>query len=498
MKKLSALALAAILAAMAIPAFAASPVEFKGYLKVFHESLSNFTKSDNAGFGGRVPGFGLDRDNFFENKFQIAITFRPNDQVSVFWQLRGPNYQRWGNVVDGRAAFNIYTRALYGEAIFPWGTLRAGRIVNGLAGTGNGLTTLGYTPYWGSEFLYAKPFDGPSPVDSLTYTNKWDNGFGLAAYYVKQNSYYGVGAGNYPSNSFAFPTYYFKDNDNDIFGIEGSYEWEGGGGVLGVSYQRDMTNPSVDSSYAIFLNPALVQAWGPFAIHFEGKIGWGSQTISRDFSSIGPTADNKFKSNGLGLYLDGVYSYETGDIAFASFYVSGTGFNGDGTVKRERRDLVSLGDFAPFLVAFNRVTLGNGVFTNNIRPISVLGTADDRFRANTSNNGLDNVWGLSLLGNHAITPEIKLNYGLGFFRLVEPGWQAAAGSDLNGRTVGEKDLGWEIDLGATFKILDNLTFETQFGYMFNGGAFDIPLANGDGWNSAKDSFAWANVLAFTF
>ncbi|MDR1042025.1 MAG: hypothetical protein LBR80_18025, partial [Deltaproteobacteria bacterium] len=87
MNKLIALALGAMLAAAAGPALAASPVEFEGYVKVFHESLSNFQ---------RLPGGYEDRDNFFENKLQIGVTFRPNDQVSVFWQFRGPNYQRWG------------------------------------------------------------------------------------------------------------------------------------------------------------------------------------------------------------------------------------------------------------------------------------------------------------------------------------------------------------------------------------------------------------------
>jgi hypothetical protein len=57
MKKFFALALGLFLAASAVPALANSPVEFSGYVKVFHESLSNFQRN--------YDGDDLDRDNFF-------------------------------------------------------------------------------------------------------------------------------------------------------------------------------------------------------------------------------------------------------------------------------------------------------------------------------------------------------------------------------------------------------------------------------------------------
>ena len=44
MKYILALLLGAALAASASPAPASSPVEFMGYVKVFHETLSNFLR----------------------------------------------------------------------------------------------------------------------------------------------------------------------------------------------------------------------------------------------------------------------------------------------------------------------------------------------------------------------------------------------------------------------------------------------------------------------
>jgi hypothetical protein len=500
MNKTLALVLGTLLLSISIPSMASSPIEFEGYVKVYHESLSNFSRGPMHG-PRTLDGF-TDRDNFFENKLQISVYFRPQENVSVFWQFRGPNYQRWGitplaanGTANPRDVVNIYTRALYGEIIFPWGTIRGGRIVEGLAGTAGGLASLGYSPSWGSEFLYLNPFDSGDPVDSLTYTNTWDNGFGLALYYAKHESYWGDGS-NYPDLSSLFTSTGFKDNDIDVFGIEASYSWETGGFSLGLAYTRDMSDPRVENAYAIKINPAVAQAWGPFAIHFEAMLGWGKQTLSRQFAGLNNTDDNERLAGGLGLYIDGVYTYENGDLTLAAWYTSGTDLerdaNGDYQVARKQNSLANLGDFAPFLVAYNGVTLGNGYASNSF---GWFGYGQQTPVANNPND-LNNHWAIAFLGNHEITPEIKLNYGIGYFSLVNPNYALRTNNDQ--LVLQSKDLGWELDIGATFQILDSVTFETQFGYFFNGNAFDYYDAANNTWRNARDTFAWANVLSFTF
>jgi hypothetical protein len=503
MKKILALVLGSLFLSISISALASSPIEFEGYVKVYHETLSNFFRGPLQG-PGSVDGF-TDRDNFFENKLQISVTFRPQDNVSIFWQFRGPNYQRWGvtdlaaqeEAGNPRDVVNIYTRALYGEIIFPWGTIRGGRIVEGLAGTAGGLASLGYAPAWGSEFLYLNPFDSGDPVDSISYTNTWDNGFGLGLYYAKRESYWGEFARwDYPSGGVNFHYGSFKDNDIDVFGIEASYSWETGGFSLGLAYTRDMSDTRVEKSYAIQINPAVAQAWGPVAIHFEAMLGWGKQTLNRHFAGLNNNDDNQSLAGGVGLYIDGVYTYERGDLTLAAWYTAGTDLdreaNGDYTVAKRRNTLASLGDFAPFLVAYNGVTLGNGYASNSL---GWFGYGDQNNVANEPRD-LTNHWAIAFLGNHEITPEIKLNYGIGFFRLVNPNY---AQRNTHGQWILQsKDLGWELDLGATFQILDKVSFETQFGYFFNGSAFDYYDRQNDIWHSARDTFAWANVLAFTF
>jgi hypothetical protein len=424
--------------------------------------------------------------------------------------------------------------------VFPWGTIRAGRILDGLAGTAGGLASLGYNPVWGSDFLYANVFDSGDPVDGITYTNKWDNGFGLAVYYVKPESRFGFRWYDYFDDwqdwrDFANTTgncdflegCNFKDSDHDVFGVEGSYEWEGGGATLGLEYHRDMTNPLVEKNYSMFVTGAVMQNFGPFAIHFEGKVGWGKTVFTREFASkyADPSSVNVQRDAGVGFYLDGVYNYGPGDVTLATWYVSGTDFDDSDNPMPKRNNLVDLGDFAPFLVAHNSTTLGNGIYSNNLgwevyedggtfadcSPAQNPESGDCTWGNPGRGNGLQNQWGIAILGRHQITPEIKLNYGIGYFRLVHPNvrWWIDGGG--NGNTIPywnvyqeqSRDLGWEIDVGATFQILDNLSFETQFGYMFNGKAYDQPQYDAttgefQGMKSAKDTFAWANVLSFTF
>jgi hypothetical protein len=389
---------------------------------------------------------------------------------------------------------------------------------------------LGYAPGWGSEFLYVMPFDIDGPTDSIVYSYDFGNGFTLAAFYAKDNL--DPFWGNDGSPALPQPPRQNKDADRDRFGIEPRYQWDTGGFSLGLVYIRDMSlvwtertpaapsplndpnnpnHPYMDrTAWEIQINPAFVQSWGPFSIHFEGVVAWAKYTgrdVCQDWADQGPGSgyaspcvqqpDQDYKDSGLGLYLDASYNYGAGDVTLMAWYADGTSWD-----DRNGHDLVNMGDFAPFLVAYNGQTLGTGTWSNSL-------VDDPRV---TDNGTLNNHWGIGLLGNHSINDDIRLNYGLGFFRLVSlPNDPRAAGPAGVGPYTGQpnrsKSLGVEIDLGATFQILDNLSFETQFGYMFNGGAYrnsryDPDAATGDPvaviGRKAKNTFAWANVLSVTF
>jgi hypothetical protein len=518
MRKLALFCLALALAVTSVPALAESKIDFSGYLKVFHENLHNFTRSgvNNA----------RDNDSFFTNKLQVNLEIQPTDDISIFWTFRSMNYARWGAVRAGSGGnpagpADFFTRWLYAEVRQPWGTVQIGRLADGLGSNAGGLASLGYTPAWGSEFLYVMPFDLDGPTDSIVYSYDFGNGFVLAAFYAKDllDPYLGITPDNFNPD-----LYQRKDSDRDRFGIEPRYQWDTGGVSLGVVYIRDMTFDQADivggiipgfnaydglatkDAYEIMINPSFIQNWGPFAIHLEGIIGFGKYKLR----SYLPTCANntyceqEYRDNGLALYLDASYNYGAGDITLMSWFADGSSYddvydaNGAIRINAKHHSSIGMGDFAPFLVAYNNTTLANGTWDNNV--------ADNFGDPLGIDAGDTNHWGIAILGNHAINDDIRLNYGLGYFRLVSLPYTSdvlRAGNGPGGAVPNRsKSLGFEIDLGATFQILDNLSFETQFGYMFNGSAhryseYDV---NNVAWYGPKpkDTFAWANVLAVTF
>jgi hypothetical protein len=467
MRKITVLAALAMLLALAVPAMAESPVTFNGYLRVFHANQNNFTRATTSD--------SKDSESFFANKFQLTVDIKPTDDVSIRWVMRtvwgGTN--RWGTFQAGVGGSptntGVYTRSLHAMVRQPWGTLYIGRIADNLPSNVGGLYSLGYRRAWG-EFAYTSNiFDLSAPVDAVAYDKTFDNGFGFAAYYAKDAVD--------PLMNAVPPSPPRKDQDKDEFGIEPRYKWDTGGVALGIAYVRDMTGPFTEKDYALFINPAFTQAWGPFSLSFEGKIGWGK----RSYVTVGRDDD---KTAGLGLFLDANYNYGSGDISFVAFYADGTSVDDD----NKTHDLVDFGDFAPFLIGMGaRKGFGNGTWANASDSALVGGPP----RINPSGtNSFSNLWGLGLLGHQAITDAIRLNYGIATYRMV------------NAYPNESKNLGFEIDLGATFSLIDNLSFDSQFGYMWNGDAYKANYNNAGidlgRLDDPKDTFAWINTLIVTF
>jgi hypothetical protein len=480
MKKITVLAALAMLLALAVPANA-TDIKFSGYLKVFHENDVNYLRSTTSN--------GQDSDSFFTNKLQVTVDIIPTEDISIRWVMRSVNNVRWGAIGIGGGGpdtTGIFTRSLHARVAQPWGTLYIGRVADNLPGNAGGLFSLGYRRTFGAEYLNASNiFDISNPLDSVVYEKDFDNGFGLVAYYGK----YTIP----PVLPPAPPTNInLKDQDKDIFGIEPRFKWDGGGAALGIEYHRDMTPiyglPAPEKNYAFFINPAITQAWGPFSVSFEAKLGFGKSTF-RPGSGL---PDDHLKAKGLGLFLDATYTYDSGNVSLLSFYVDGNSLDDLNAANPKLNNLVGVGDFYPYLVAFQAGAFGVGYFANAAN-MGYIGTGvstayvppppANRPFPNTGPNSVTNVWSIGLLGNHRFNSDVRINYGVGFFRLVNQTYVNQS-----------KNLGVEFDVGAVFQILDNLSFESQFGYLVNGAAYKTFV----GADKPKGTYSWANVLAVTF
>ena len=575
----------------AVQADAASHVDFKGYYRVYYNNTYNLGAQDEgAAF----------TDSYFAHRLHLEMTFRPTDEIAVYWNLRGPAGARFGNADNG-----LTTRFVYGEIKQDWGTVVLGRIDDNL--DMYGLASLGYQP--GDHFRNWGPFDNAGNVDAIRWSNRWDNGFQLMGQYVKLNNNRVEGgstwAGNDPADGRGNRA---SDQDYDRYQVEGAYFWDGGGASLNVIYDRNANggnyigrdrNPgwvngrwddTADLNYttAWFINPAIMHSWGDFSVHFEGMAGWGK--YHADNTRL--RGANRWKdtdAEGYGFYLDADYNYGPGNVMLAGWYTSGSDLSD--TKDKGLVDIVQ-GNFYPLLVAYSNVSLGtearydargegneltmvgvaNNAFVNFIQTgynnnafiktnYGATGTANmqaivaglmndvgmggdtnmigaatpggnfqskfqagadgnDRTRTLSFNEGkASNHWAIAVAGNHAFTDDISMNYGLGYLALTNPNYRIAKSATVTntGANVGnyrfheqDKDLGFEIDLGFRFQLLDNLTFHSTFGYMINGDAYKslkgyrlVETGVGEGrieavWEDPKNTYIWANTLQFDF
>ncbi|UQZ89520.1 hypothetical protein C4J81_10020 [Deltaproteobacteria bacterium Smac51] len=535
MKKALAMALgAALVAGSAVPASAASMVDFSGFYRAIYSVNGNlgFTGDDNL------------NDNFFENRLQINVRFQATDEVSVHWRVRTPSGQRWGDRDTNRTLDNRY---YYGQVVQDWGTIRVGRLNGGQDEFG--LSTLGYAPALDAEMTYIAPFEGSAEYDSIQYTNTWENGFGLKTSYSKVNTDW---------RPQAEIDHRSGDHDYDRFQIEGFYLWDGGGASLNVMYERDATadplpNAMDDDGFGVedtysawFINPAIMHSWGAFSVHFEGKVGWGETKFTRDADRRKRDAD----AEGQGFYLDFDYNYGPGRVNLAGWWVSGTDLGdrdnkgivdivdgnfyplvaaygavnayGGGPVKDGRRhtygavgvansntfvnyevlssnvvdarfgvggmqqdlagildgrdyaDIIGTPDQAIYDAALARDTVWDSFF-NGVTGIDVTRTSRVAF-----DNGNANHWALMLSGQHGFTDEITFNWALAYLSLTNPNFRTVKGGSFNPGTgawgersyyTQDKELGFEIDLGVNIQLLDNLAFTSTFGYLFAGDAY---------------------------
>lgn len=475
MKKLLAMALGAMLAISAVSAYAASAIDFSGYYKAYFFNPYNVTHNN------RGQEEWNDSDQFFMSRLNIDVTFQPTDEISVFWQFRGPDKNRWGtgySINSDRSGGFLFTRQVYGQINQDWGTVKIGRI----DGIGDqGLTSLGYVPgSAGDGYIYRAPFDNLSdPWDAIYYTNAWDNGFGLNAFYAKAAS------GGTVNNRY-------KDADYDRISVEGVYKWDGGGVSMAVMMDRDYagkndvtlganTYKGVGRRSAWYINPAFAHSFGEWSIHAEMMFGWGKEYVP------GQNKSHQIDASGYAFYADVDYNYGPGNVALMGWYASGTEWSDD-----EDNGFVGMGDFAPLVVAFYDNTLGNGRWSSNAAWDSA---------GPGNGNGPNNNWGVAFTGQHAANDYLTIDWAVGYTSLIYSNYRFANPVTTE-RHYSGTDLGWEVDLGMTIQLLDNLQFSTMFGYMFVGDAYDVVTGydtnNSPQWRGADDSYVWVNTLAFTF
>jgi hypothetical protein len=258
------------------------------------------------------------------------------------------------------------------------------------------------------------------------------------------------------------------DADNDKYGVEGVYNWKGGKAGLNVNYYYQRENRSIATPYkrAYYLfTPYAIAKIGPVALQAEFNYAVGNQkyeapstTANKDIESISGWVD---ATADLGKF------YAGGSIA----YVQGDSDPNDDKVK----NILNGGrDWSPCLIMWNyeRTNWAGG-----------LAGYDG---ANQDTN-MANGWLFQLRGG--VRPIEKLDV------MLSATYAVADKKPFVGTTEYIDDkYGYEVDVTATYKITNNLSYMLGVGYLFTG---DYYKGTGS-TNNLSNDYLVLNKLTLTF
>jgi hypothetical protein len=413
MKKI--ISTAAALGLLAGLATTASAVEFKmsGYYMVEGAYLSD--AQAGAGINVVEPA-GVDNasDAYWNHTFIVKPTMKVNDKISMGSEMRFADDSVWGNQANGDVAT---AKGLNSNSEF---TLRAlymdyespiGKFRVGRVPTG----TYG-TAYRDSD-------DGRG--DRVIWTpNFLSKPLSAMFYFQKVTEQYAINPGS--------------DTDSDAYVARLYYKAEGIDSGLHYQYNNDKTNVGVNdqkqelSAYAkakmnnFFANAELTYFFGD-----KETIGVGT----RDYDSWAGMLEIGAKIDAL--TVSGMYFMATGQDP------NKTGVNDDmenalGTGGTGR-------DFEPLYILTGRHT---GMLNN------------DMASPYTNTMSTAGVHGFVAAAKYAVSDKLTLRGAIGYAMADEE------------QLVGQDDeYGWEYNIGAAYKLLDNLTYEAKAGYLDTGDFF---------------------------
>jgi hypothetical protein len=468
-------------------ASAKSQIDFSGHYRTYMYGNFNQTMTNSDNKAGGLNG-AYTTDFTLYDRLQFDTAFHATDEISVYWRLRAPARQRWGQYTAGDS---IQSRYFYGEVKQDWGTVSIGRLQDAYADLG--LASLGWAPSGPDvNATYMGVFDWDDAISGIRYANRWDNGFQLAAAFLRPESglkYSGL-----------------QDETNDLAILEPAFFWDGGGASFGIHYQRDHIQTETWGTYQhpsgrnnprkvgaempaykfYAVNPAVAHSFGDFSIHFEGKMGWGTWQEEH-----GDNAED-IKISGYAAYFDVDYNYGPGNVNLAAWWASGTSDSEDDETKITGAQDMG-GAFAPLVVAF--LSNGNGWNLGSTNAVALANELSGPYGQMVAPQA--NHMAVDLNGAHAFTDDLTLTYALAYLT-------------LNKTREGDfkKDIGIEADLGLQIQLLDNLHLGTTFGYLKAGKAlkdYASYTANADGdlvgvgeKKNAKDAYTWLTTLTFNF
>jgi hypothetical protein len=424
MKKL--ICAAAALGLVAGVATTASAMDFSvtGFYQVEGYYLDN---AEGAGFvtwdesGGDEAG----SDSGWVHTFLMKPTLKVNDKITMKADLRFLKDTDWGTTgagsmgIKGERDMDIHK--IWMEYMSPIGKIRAGRTPGGA---------------WQGAYM-----NTPLNKDRFYLFPKMDKPWGSYVFYQKATE------ADWSSHE--------NDDDYDVYEACIYYTTKETKWALGYDYFNNKTNGDAvvpyDAQFHIakaYMKTTLADLW--IEAEIEYKFG---DAMDYDVETVGVNEDTDVDTMAFMAAVG--TSFDNLKVSALYFYASGD-------------DDITAGDDV-------ENALGAGVGTGDgFNPYYIL-TGDHTAMLNSDEyaaNGMMTQLGVHCIGisaDLAVSDKLTLHGAIAYAMSAEDEVRYGAGA-LDVEEF-DDEYGWEIDLGAKYKLLDNLTYEARAAYMDLGDAF---------------------------
>lgn len=416
----------------------ASAVEWKMSGQYVVDGIYLDSATTNGVLLTEAAGVDNSSDAWFMHTFQVNPTMKVNDKISMAATVRLADDTVWGGQTGGDTVQNgsnmggdVYVHQLYMDYVSPIGKVRVGRVPAGPFGTSFLDTdTRQDRIMWWPTFL-------PKPWSALFFYAK-----------LTDNEY-----------NVATPT----KEDSDRYEARLYYTAEGTD--LGVAYANinatSSTGAYEDEKQFVDVYGKLKFAGNYFA-NFEVIHNFGSQSATKDYDSLAAMVE-----------LGGKFDNLTASATY--FYASGDNNSTDGDVENALGSAGTGTEFEPLYILTGRTA---GMLNNDFWAKQTVG-GNGAYTATMSGAG---VQAFVLSANYAVSNALSLHGAIGY-------------AEADEETAGYDDeYGWEYNIGAAYKLLDNLTYEAHFGYLDTGDYFKA----GNAATNTENVYMLSHHLTMTF
>jgi hypothetical protein len=262
----------------------------------------------------------------------------------------------------------------------------------------------------------------------------------------------------------------YAEADYDVYSVMADYKWKTGSTGIQIQYYHnsfndyDRASPAYIQRFYTF-NPYVKATFGPLYLEAEGWYGYG------DWQDWNVAATQDVDLRAWALYANGKYTM--GPFYFGALFSYESGDDPNTTDKREGTVFQTLWlgkNYDAFLLMFN-----DALNTWVANWIGYNGASISTFEDNCLLGKIYAGWN--------VTPKLRLEAGYGM-----------AKADQTPAGFVNDDYGSELDIIATYRIYDNLTYMIGFGYWWVGDYFK----GASSANVIDDDYLLTHKLTLTF